>query len=189
MGKHSHTLKILRAIALEHGAVAQPDLASLARELGRAVHQNMAIFIARADALSTQRRRFRCWSLAERRMPPLRVILTAWPANHVTTMDDHTGQWGLEMTLVGAIEVQSYSRCETGTLRAGRRDWLGPGDSSWFEQNDDQLQRSRNLSSRGIALTLRVVGGDLSRQVACAQARSAGSQAAPGRSRPTIQPR
>lgn len=191
MGKHSHTLKTLRAIALEHGAAGHPDLASLARELGRVVHQNTSLSTALAGAFSTRSQAFRCWPLAERRKPPINMILMAWSPNHVTAVHQHTGLWSLELTLVGAIEVQSYSRsAESGALREERRDWLGPGDSIWFEDSSHPLHRARNLSSRDTALTLRIFGGDVSSRVDPVQAVSRDPlPTPPGRNAPGVQPR
>lgn len=188
MGKHSHTLKTLRGLALEHAAAGQPDLASLARELGRIVHQSTSISAALAGAFSTRSQPFRCWSLAERRKPPVSVILMAWSPNHVTAVHQHAGLWALELTLVGAIEVQSYSRdAESGALREGRRDWLGPGDSTWFEDSSHPLHRGRNLSSRDTALTLRISGGHASQRVASARAPRDPLLTTPGRSAPGVQ--
>src|SRR6185312_15444288 len=64
---------------------------------------------------------------------------------------------GLELTLVGALEVQSWSRDPaSGDLRALGRDWLGPADGTWFEGDQNHVHRCRNLSGHDMALTLHV---------------------------------
>lgn len=175
MGKYRNTLKTLRAIALEHAADAQPDLASMARELGRVVHQEASALAARLASLRTRQRGFERWLLAERSKPPISVLVLAWPPNHLTPVHDHAGLWGLEMTLVGALEVQSYTRDDTtGDLRMHGRDWLGPGDGTWFEGDRSHAHRCRNLSRHDTALSLHVYGGDLAEYFAYEQAEPAG---------------
>jgi len=175
MGKHSNTLKTLRAIALEHGAAEQPDLASMARELGRVVHQDASTLAARLAPLRTRQRGFERWLLAERSKPALSVLMMAWPPNHHTPVHDHAGLWGLEITLHGALEVQSYARDPvSGDLRMLGRDWLGPGDGTWFEGDQHHAHRCRNLSRHDTALTLHVYGGDLAQYFAYEQAEPAG---------------
>ena len=175
MGKHSNTLKTLRAIALEHGAIEQPDLASMARELGRVVHQDVSTLAARLAPLRARQRGFERWLLAERSKPALSVLVMAWPPNHLTPVHDHAGLWGLEVTLHGALEVQSYARDPvSGDLRMLGRDWLGPGDGTWFEGDQHHVHRCRNLSRYDTALTLHVYGGDLAQYFAYEQARPAG---------------
>jgi predicted metal-dependent enzyme (double-stranded beta helix superfamily) len=164
MGKPRQTLKTLRAIALEHASVTEPDLASMARELGQVVHRNSAAIASQLPRLRQRGRGFRQWLLARRGQPPVSVMLMAWPANHRTPLHDHAGLWGLELTLVGALEVQSWRRDpDSGDLRALGRDWLGPGDSTWFEGDQNHLHRCRNLSQHETALTLHVYGGELNR--------------------------
>lgn len=162
MGKHLHTLKHLRDIALEYGGAEQPDLALMARELGCALHQDAEALSQRLAPLRARSRGFERWLLAERRQPAISVLLMAWPPNHITPVHDHGGLWGVEVSLLGALEVQSYERDrQTGHLRLGQRDWLGPGDGTWFEGGDGHAHRCRNLSSCDTALTLHVYGGDL----------------------------
>ena len=55
MGKYS--LKNLRDIALEYGRVEHPDLASMARELGRVVHRGAPALSARLATLRRHRGR------------------------------------------------------------------------------------------------------------------------------------
>jgi predicted metal-dependent enzyme (double-stranded beta helix superfamily) len=175
MGKHSNTLKILRAIALEHGAAEQPDLASMARELGRVVHQDGLALAERLAPLRARQRGFERWLLAERRKPALSVLVMAWPPNHHTPVHDHAGLWGLELALHGALEVQSYARDPvSGDLRMHGRDWLGPGDGTWFEGDQHHAHRCRNLSRYDTALTLHVYGGDLAEFFAYEQAEPTG---------------
>jgi predicted metal-dependent enzyme (double-stranded beta helix superfamily) len=162
MGRYTHTLKTLRGIALDYGAAEQPDLASMARELGRVVLQS-----PRAPATGLARRKrsqgFERWLLAKRAKPAISVLVMAWPPNHITPIHDHAGLWGLEMPLAGALEVQSYVRdADSGDLRALDLNWLGPGDSAWFEGDPNHVHRCRNLSRHETALTLHVYGGDLS---------------------------
>lgn len=167
MGKYLHTLKNLREIAFEHGASAQPDLASMSRELGRIVHQEVAAISTRLAPLRARKRGFERWLLAARSKPAISVLVMSWPPNYVTPVHDHAGLWGLEMTLLGALEVQSYKRNSvTNDLRATERDWLGPGDSTWFEDGDSHAHRCRNLSQHDTALTLHVYGGDLAQYFA-----------------------
>ncbi|MHB1057947.1 MAG: cysteine dioxygenase [Rhodanobacter sp.] len=175
MGKYKNTLKTLRAIALEHAADAQPDLALMARELGRVVHQETSALSTRLASLRTRQRGFERWLLAGRGKPPVSVLVLAWPPNHLTPVHDHAGLWGLEMTLVGALEVQSYTRDDTtGDLRMHGRDWLGPGDGTWFEGDRGHAHRCRNLSRHDTALSLHVYGGDLTEYFAYEQAEPAG---------------
>lgn len=175
MGKPSPTLKTLRRIALEHAATEQPDLATMARELGRVVHQDSLALAARLTPLMARQRGFERWLLAERSKPALSVLLMAWPPNHRTPVHDHAGLWGLEVALLGALEVQSYVRDPlSGDLRMQRRDWLGPGDSSWFESGENHVHRCRNLSRHDTAFTLHVYGGDLAQYFAYEQAQPAG---------------
>jgi predicted metal-dependent enzyme (double-stranded beta helix superfamily) len=167
MGKYLHTLKTLREIALEHGACDQPDLASMARELGRVVHQDVDALTTRLAPLRARKHGFERWLLAERSKPAISVLVMAWPPNHLTPVHDHAGLWGLEMTLLGALEVQSYERDPASNdLRAMGRDWLGPGDGAWFEGGDSHAHRCRNLSQHDTALTLHVYGGDLAQYFA-----------------------
>src|ERR1700733_6064015 len=161
MGKYMRTLKTLREIALEHSNVEQPDLASMARELGRVVHQNSQALAKRLAPLRNRQHGFERWLLAERSKPAISVLVMAWPPNHLTPVHDHAGLWGLEVTLLGALEVQSYARDPvSGTLRMKGRDWLGPGDGTWFEGDESHAHRCRNLSNHDMALTLHVYGGD-----------------------------
>ena len=162
MGKHQHTLKTLRTIALEHAAVEHPDLATMARELGRVVHQDASALATRLARLRQRQRGFERWLLAERSKPPVSVLVLAWPPNHATPVHDHAGLWGLEMTLVGALEVQSYRRdADSGELSLHGRNWLGPGDGVWFEGDRGHAHRCRNLSRHDTAYTLHVYGGEL----------------------------
>jgi len=175
MGKHQHLLKTLRAIALEHAAVERPDLATMARELGRVVHQDAATLAHRLARLSQRRRGFERWLLAERGKPPVSVLVLAWPPNHAASVHDHAGRWGLDMALVGALEVQSYRRDDaSGELSLHGRNWLGPGDGIWFEDEHGLAHRCRNLSRHDTALSLHIHGGEPARHFAGEQAAAAG---------------
>jgi predicted metal-dependent enzyme (double-stranded beta helix superfamily) len=168
MGRYKNTLKTLREIALEYGTANQPDLASMARDMGRVVHQESQVL---SDGLAPLRGRgFERWLLAERKDPAISVLVMAWPPNHLTPIHDHAGLWGLEVALVGALEVQSYSRDPvSGDLKMEGRDWLGQGDGTWFEGVDTHAHRCRNLSKHDTALTLHVYGGDLTQYFAYEQ--------------------
>ncbi len=175
MGKHSNILKTLRTIALDHATMKQPDLALMARELGSVVHQDASVLADRLGRLRTRQRGFERWLLAERNKPAVSVLILAWPPNHLTPVHDHAGVWGLEMTLVGALEVQSYTRDPaSGDLLAQGRDWLGPGDGTWFEGDRHHAHRCRNLSRHDTALSLHVYGGDLAEYFAYEQTEPAG---------------
>ncbi|RCS28886.1 cysteine dioxygenase [Rhodanobacter denitrificans] len=179
MGKHKNILNTLRAIALEH-TTEQPDLALMARELGRVVHQDALALATRLASLRNRRHGLERWLLAERGRPPVSVLVLAWPPNHVTPVHDHAGLWGLEMTLVGALEVHSYQRdATTGDLRLRGRDWLGPGDGTWFEGDRHHAHRCRNLSRHETALSLHVYGGNLAEYFAYERAESTGQWSAP----------
>ncbi|GAB3789407.1 cysteine dioxygenase [Dyella agri] len=162
MGKYAHSLKTLRDIALEYGRVEHPDLASMARELGRVVHQDASALPARLASMHRRRRHGERWLLAERRQPALHVLVRAWPPGQRMPLLDHTDRWGLELPLQGALEWQSYRRDpHNGELDALGRNWLGPGDASWFERDANLAHRCRNLSRHDIAYTLHVYGGEL----------------------------
>lgn len=162
MRKYTHSLKTLRDIALEHGRVEQPDLASMARELGRVVHLDASALSARLATLRRRHRNGGRWLLAERRLPALRVLVRAWPPGERMPLLDHADRWGLELTLHGALEWQSYRRDpHNGELDAQARSWLGPGDAGWFERDAGLAHRCRNLSRHDTAYTLHVYGGEL----------------------------
>lgn len=172
MGKHPHPLKTLRTIALEHGTTGQPDLASMALEPGRVVHPaTLATGLVR---LSGHPRGLRRWRLAGRSKPAINVM--AWPARYRTPVHDHARLWGLQMTLVGALEAESFTRQPiSGDLRMRGRDWLGPGDGTWFEGEQQHVHCCRNLSKQDTALSLHVYGGELAEYFACVQVEPAGT--------------
>jgi len=113
--KHSmHTLKALRDIAFDLGVGKHPDLAAMARELGRVVHRDGAALNEGLKELRTRERGFERWLLATRGKPGVSILVMAWPANHATPVHDHDGLWGLEMAVHGALEVQAWSRDGAG---------------------------------------------------------------------------
>jgi hypothetical protein len=163
MGQPTNTLKALRKVALEHAGVQQPDLASMARDLGRVVCQNGAALMTQLARLRRRDPLLEPRLLVRRNRPEVSVMVVAWPANHRTPTYSQDGRWGLQLTLIGALEVQTWNRNPvSGDLREVRRDWLGPGDSAWFEREQSLVHRCRNLSQHETALTLHVYGGNLS---------------------------
>jgi hypothetical protein len=175
MAKHMQQLKALRDIAFDYGTGAHPDLASMARELSRTVHQNRQPLNEGLAELRARNHGFERWMVARRGKPEISVLVMAWPANHATPIHDHGGLWGLEMALHGALEVQSWERNAWGdVLRQTGSDWLGPGDASWFDTDDRYAHRCRNLSRHETALTLHVYGGDLAQYLIYQEAGKAG---------------
>jgi len=162
MRTYRHSLKALRDAALAHTLVKNPDLASLSRELGSIIHRDSQ---ALADGLTDLRQRnrgFERWLLGRRGRPGVSVLVMAWPPGYSTPSHDHSGLWGIELSLYGALEVESWSRTSTSEpwqLRG--RNWLGPGDATWFDADMHHMHRCRNLSRQETALTLHVYGGDL----------------------------
>ena len=175
MAKHMQHLKALRDIAFDHGVGEHPDLATMARELSRAVFQNKQALTQDLADLRRSTQRFERWLVGRRGKPSISVQVMAWPANHATPVHDHAGLWGLELALHGALEVESWDRDENGKiLRLTGRDWLGPGDATWFDADDRYAHRCRNLSRHDTALTLHVYGGDLAQYFAYEEAGTAG---------------
>ena len=170
MAKHMQHLKALREIAFDYGVGEHPDLASMARELSRSVYQNKPALAGDLADLRTPNKGFERWLVARRSKPDISVLILAWPANHTTPIHDHDGLWGLEMALHGALEVESWDRDPDGKiLRMSGRDWLGPGDVTWFDADDRHAHRCRNLSRQETALSLHVYGGDLAQYMAYEQ--------------------
>jgi predicted metal-dependent enzyme (double-stranded beta helix superfamily) len=162
MRSYRHSLKALRDIALANTLEKNPDLASISRELGAIIHRDASVL---ADGLADLRHRnrgFERWLLARRGRPGVSVLVMAWPPGYTTPSHDHAGLWGIELSLYGALEVESWSRessAQAWQLRG--RDWLGPGDSTWFDADVPYMHRCRNLSRHETALTLHIYGGDL----------------------------
>ncbi|WP_114241296.1 cysteine dioxygenase family protein [Dyella sp. C9] len=175
MAKHMQHLKALRDIAFDFGVGEHPDLAVMARELSCRVHQHRQALSEDLADLRTRNRGFERWLVAQRGRPAISVLVLAWPANYMTPVHDHSGLWGLEMSLHGALEVESWDRdAEGNILRRTGRDWLGPGDTSWFDADDRYAHRCRNLSRHETALTLHVYGGDLAQYFTYEEAGTAG---------------
>lgn len=167
MSQPMHSLKALRDIAFDLGVGKHPDLAAMARELGRVVHRDGTALNEGLYDLRTRQRGFERWLLAERGKPAISILVMAWPANHTSSLHDHDGLWGLELALHGALEVQAWSHDDTtGELRLKGQDWLGPGDATWFDADAGYAHRCRNLSRHDTALTLHVYGGDLAKYLA-----------------------
>jgi predicted metal-dependent enzyme (double-stranded beta helix superfamily) len=175
------TLKALRDIAFDIGTGKHPDLAAMARELGRVVRRDGPLLDQGLAYLRNRQRGFERWLLAERGKPALSMLVMAWPANHATPVHDHGGLWGLELALHGALEVQAWSRDPAdGALHLKGQDWLGPGDATWFDADTTYTHRCRNLSRHDAALSLHVYGGDLAQYFAYEQV----GQAEPWLARP-----
>lgn len=161
MGTHRHILKTLRSIALEHASSDHPDLASMARELGSVVHRDAAALARRLVSLRKRHHGFERFVLTGRGTPSLSIVVIAWPANHASSLNEHAGSWGLEMSLVGALEVQSLQPVAgSSDMTLQQRHWIGPGDSIWFEGEPGRLRQGRNLSRHETALSLHVYGVD-----------------------------
>lgn len=174
MVRFLRTLKTLRQIALDHAASSQPDLAAMARELGLIVHRDSIALGAQLAPLRRRQRGFGRWLLAARSKPPISVLLTALPPNHITALRD-PGAWSLQMPLLGALELQSCTRDpRTGQLHLRRRDWLGPGDGYWLDGDAPDAHRCRNLSKHDTAFMLHVCGGDPSPYLAQQRAATLG---------------
>jgi hypothetical protein len=170
MGKRSSIIKTLRDIAFDYSDAPVPDLASMGRELGSVLHARHDEVTEALGPLRERRRGFERWMLAERGKPAATVLVMAWPPGYATPVHDHGGLWGLEATIAGAIEVESFLKDGTAeTLRSVDRTWLGPGDATWFEGVDDHAHRCRNLTRHDTALTLHVYGGDLAQYLAYEQ--------------------
>lgn len=162
MRTYRHSLRALRDVALAQGREKNPDLASLARELGAIIHHNAQALADGLHDLRARNRGFERWLLARRGRPGVSVLVMAWPPGYSSPSHDHAGLWGIELSLYGALEVESWSRASTSEpwqLRG--RDWLGPGDATWFDADPPYMHRCRNLSRQETALTLHVYGGDL----------------------------
>ncbi|QWT18806.1 cysteine dioxygenase family protein [Bacillus sp. NP157] len=170
MGKRSSIIKTLRDIAFDHSDATMPDLASMGRALGSALHSRQDEVSAALGSLRERRRGFERWMVAERNKPGTSVLILAWPPGYATPVHDHGGLWGLEATIAGALEVESFLKDGTDeTLRSTGRTWLGPGDATWFEGTEEHAHRCRNLSRHDTALTLHVYGGDLAQYLAYEQ--------------------
>ncbi len=175
MARHMQHLRALRDLAFDHGVGKHPDLATMARSLSRFVHQHKATLTADLADLRARNHGFERWLVAQRGKPDISVLVMAWPANFITPVHDHGGLWGLELALHGALEVETWEHDAQGTsLRMLGRDWLGPGDASWFDADDRHAHRCRNLSRQDAALTLHVYGGDLAQYLAYERAGETG---------------
>lgn len=169
MHTNRQSLKTLRRIALAHCRSGHPDLAALARELGSIIRQHhveresgFAELLRARSGLAHWPLRMRGWPLQMKplQLPPLQMQVIAWPAQHASLLHDHGDRWGLEISLHGALEVETWSRDARGEPQQQTRHWLGPGDALWFDADEPRLHRWRNLSRRDKALSLHVFGGD-----------------------------
>ncbi|MEX1829850.1 cysteine dioxygenase family protein [Luteibacter sp. CQ10] len=170
MGKRSSIISSLRDVVFDLSQAELPDLASMGREIGRLLHSRHDEVIASLGGLRERRRGFERWMLAERTKPPVSVLVMAWPPGYTTPVHDHGGLWGLEATIAGALEVESFDKGDDEhSLRSSGRTWLGPGDATWFDSTEVHAHRCRNLSRHDTALTLHVYGGDLAQYLAYEQ--------------------
>jgi predicted metal-dependent enzyme (double-stranded beta helix superfamily) len=173
MRSYRHSLKALRDIALANTLERNPDLASLARELGSIIHHDAAALADGLAGLRHRNRGFERWLLGRRGHPGVSVLVMAWPPGYATPSHDHAGLWGVELSLYGALEVESWSRESTAHAWQLRgRDWLGTGDATWFDADVPYMHRCRNLSKHETALTLHIYGGDLEDYATYTQAAS-----------------
>ena len=162
MRSYRHSLKALRDIALANTLEKTPDLASISRELGAIIHRDASALADGLVDLRLRNRGFERWLLGRRGRPGVSVLVMAWPPGYTTPSHDHAGLWGIELSLYGALEVESWSRESTAHAWQLRgRDWLGPGDATWFDADVPYMHRCRNLSRHETALTLHIYGGDL----------------------------
>lgn len=156
---HRQSLRALRRLVLAQRHSDHPDLAELARELGSAIRRDAAGLTALA-ACFRPGPALEHWPLRTRGWPDLRMQVVAWPAGHLSPLHDHATRWGLEISLHGALEVETWSRDpHTGEPLQTARHWLGPGDAVWFDADEPRLHRCRNLSRRESALSLHLYGG------------------------------
>ncbi|WP_245889849.1 cysteine dioxygenase [Fulvimonas soli] len=163
-------MRALREVVLAHGAGDPPDLATLARELGAVIHRHSGELADELDALR-RTSRFERWQLGGRLKHGASLLVMVWPPNYATPVHDHAGLWGLEVALHGALEVENWRRDADGALHQRSREWLGPGDATWFDDAEAGLHRCRNLSRHDVALSLHVYGGDLDEYLAYEQLR------------------
>ena len=163
MRSYRQSLKALRDAALTQTLRGHPDLATLARELGGIVHRNADALAEGLGELRQRNRGFERWLLGRRNRPGVSVLVMAWPPRLFHAIARSCGVvWGLELSLYGALEVESWSRESTREpWHLQGRNWLGPGDATWFDADTPYMHRCRNLSRQETALTLHVYGGDL----------------------------
>jgi predicted metal-dependent enzyme (double-stranded beta helix superfamily) len=90
-------------------------------------------------------------------------LIMVWPAGHSTPIHDHSGLWGIEMVLQGALSVEDYALVDDTELRHVGTSVLEEGQSCAFLGTEGHAHRCTNLSSRRAAVTLHVYGGLLER--------------------------
>ncbi|MEP6939011.1 MAG: cysteine dioxygenase family protein [Rudaea sp.] len=89
------------------------------------------------------------------------MLLIAWPPGYMTPLHDHSGLWGIELVLDGALQVEEFysdGAIDSPTLQLQRSLMLGSGDSAVFV-DPAYVHRCRNLSMQHPALSLHVYGG------------------------------
>ncbi|NII09747.1 cysteine dioxygenase [Oleiagrimonas sp. C23AA] len=148
-------LSRLRRLAHEHVCADHPDLASMARSLGQHVHREGGAIAQALAPLNMQVDRLRRWHLTPRRARGAHVTLMAWPGDHTTPVHDHDSRWGLEIVLLGALEVRNFTR-QGEQLHEAEKTWLGPADAVWYDAHEPHAHRCRNLSRDHVAWTLLV---------------------------------
>jgi predicted metal-dependent enzyme (double-stranded beta helix superfamily) len=90
-------------------------------------------------------------------------LVMVWPAGYSTPIHDHSGLWGIEMVLQGALSVEDYALVDDTGLRHVGTSVLEEGQSCAFLGTEGHAHRCTNLSARRAAVTLHVYGGMLER--------------------------
>jgi len=91
------------------------------------------------------------------------ALVMVWPPGYSTLPHDHSGLWGIELVIDGALEVDEFIRIgdpARPALARARSLYLGIGDAAVFS-GDAYVHRCRNLSTTRPAVSLHVYGGVL----------------------------
>jgi predicted metal-dependent enzyme (double-stranded beta helix superfamily) len=166
MARTPRLVSMLRSVLEDGIRGPAPDLAWLARELGAVVHRGSdGRFEAQLNGLRGRAKRgFTRLLVADSKRPAFSASLLIWPPGHITPVNSMNGDYGMELVLQGSLQVQEYEIGAEGESPSQRKlNWLGQGDSLWFERSDTLAHRCRNLSSQHWAITLHVHGGALPR--------------------------
>lgn len=144
------------------GDLSPDDVATLRDQLTELVWTDGC---PRADSFfaKTQTPRYRRQMIAAAPDGGYTMLLIAWPPGYVTPLHDHSGLWGIELVLDGALQVEEFfsdGDIASPTLQPQRTLMLGSGDSAVFI-DPAYVHRCRNLSLQHPALSLHVYGGVL----------------------------